>query len=199
MKYDFVEIGTSDFNTLIETATDVTVGLSIEPVRYYLDRLPDRPGVRKIWSAVSADNVKSMLEVYYVPETVIREKGLPDWLRGCNSVGNYHFQHRKLGIEHLVERNHVPCWPIGDLFEREQVTELDVLKLDTEGQDCAILFHLAGWLKQQPTTTRPRKIIFESNELSDPAQVTAVINQYILLGYSLTMSDYDTVLEISST
>ena len=66
MKYDFVEIGTSDFDTLIESATDATVGLSIEPVKHYLDRLPDRPGVRKIWSAISADDVKSMLQVYYV-------------------------------------------------------------------------------------------------------------------------------------
>ena len=199
MKYDFVEIGTSDFDTLIETATDATVGLSIEPVKHYLDRLPDRPGVRKIWSAISADNVKSMLQVYYVPESVIKEKGLPNWLRGCNSVGDYHLQHRKLGIEHLVETSHVPCWPIGELFEREQVTELDLLKLDTEGQDCAILLHLAAWLSTQPATARPRKIIFESNELADPDQVTAVINQFIMLGYSLQISDYDTVLEIVST
>lgn len=199
MKYDFVEIGTSDFDTLIEAATDTTVGLSIEPVRHYLDRLPDRANVRKIWSAVSADNVKSMLQVYYVPESVIREKGLPDWLRGCNSVGDYHFQHRKLGIEDLVETSHVPCWPIGDLFEREQVTELDLLKLDTEGQDCAILLHLAAWLSTQPAGAKPRKIIFESNELADPDQVTAVINAYMMLGYTLTMSDYDTVLEILST
>lgn len=199
MKYDFVEIGTSDFDTLIETATDTTQGLSIEPVKHYLDRLPDRPGVRKVWSAISANNVKSMLEVYYVPESVIKEKGLPDWLRGCNSVGDYHLQHRKLGIEHLVETSHVPCWPIGELFEREQVTELDLLKLDTEGQDCAILLHLAAWLTNQPATARPRKIIFESNELANPDQVTAVINQYIMLGYSLQISDYDTVLEIVST
>ena len=199
MKYDFVEIGTSDFDTLIETATDSTVGLSIEPVRYYLDRLPERAGVKKLWCAVSADNCKAMLEVYYVPESVIKEKGLPDWLRGCNHVGDYHFQHRKLGIEHLVETSHVPCLPIGELFEREQVTELDLLKLDTEGQDCAILLHLAAWLAQQSATARPRKIIFESNELANPDQVTAVINQYIMLGYNLRISDYDTVLEISDT
>ena len=199
MKYDFVEIGTSDFDTLIETATDSTVGLSIEPVKHYLDSLPHRPGVRKIWSAISAGNVKSILQVYYVPESVIEEKGLPYWLRGCNSVGDYHLQHRQLGIEHLVETSHVPCWPIGELFEREQVTELDLLKLDTEGQDCAILLHLAAWLSTQPATVRPRKIIFESNELADPDQVTAVINQYIMLGYSLQKSGYDTVLEIVST
>jgi hypothetical protein len=198
MKYDFVEIGTSDFDTLIEKATDTTQGLSIEPVKHYLDRLPDRPGVRKIWSAISADNVKSMLQVYYVPESVIQEKGLPDFLRGCNSVGDYHFQHRNLGIEHLVETSHVPCWPIGELFEREQVTELDLLKLDTEGQDCAILFHLATWLSNQPATARPKKIIFESNQLTDPDQVKAVINQYVMLGYRLLSSGEDTVLEIVS-
>jgi hypothetical protein len=140
-----------------------------------------------------------MLEVYYVPESVIKEKGLPDWLRGCNHVGDYHFQHKKLGIERLVETSHVPCLPIGELFEREQVTELDLLKLDTEGQDCAILLHLADWLQQQPATARPRKIIFESNELADSNQVTAVINKYIMLGYNLQISDYDTVLEISDT
>jgi len=184
---------------LIETATDATRGLSIEPVRYYLDRLPERAGVKKLWCAVSADNCKAMLEVYYVPESVIKEKGLPDWLRGCNHVGDYHFQHKKLGIEHLVETSHVPCLPIGELFEREQVTELDLLKLDTEGQDCAILLNLADWLQQQPATARPRKIIFESNELADSNQVTAVINKYIMLGYNLQISDYDTVLEISDT
>ncbi len=63
MKYDFVEIGTSDFDTLIQTATDTTRGLSIEPVRHYLDRLPSPAGVKKIWAGVSADNVKARLEV----------------------------------------------------------------------------------------------------------------------------------------
>jgi hypothetical protein len=45
--YDFIEIGTSDFDTLIETSDDKTVGLSIEPIKYYLDRLPERKNVKK--------------------------------------------------------------------------------------------------------------------------------------------------------
>ena len=36
--YDFIEIGTSDFDTLIESSDDNVVGLSIEPIKYYLDR-----------------------------------------------------------------------------------------------------------------------------------------------------------------
>lgn len=199
MKYDFVEIGTSDFDTLIQGASDTTRGLSIEPVRHYLDRLPSPAGVRKLWCAVSANNENGVLKVYHVPEATISAHGLPDWLRGCNSVGDYHFQHRKLGIEHLVETNHVPCYPIGELFERESVTELDLLKLDTEGQDCAILLHLADWLQTQPATVRPRQIIFESNELADPEQVARVILRYLTLGYRVVRAGYDTVLEISAT
>ena len=46
MKYDFIEIGTSNFDTLIEAADDTTVGISIEPIGYYLDQLPDRARVK---------------------------------------------------------------------------------------------------------------------------------------------------------
>ena len=42
MYFDFVEIGTSDFDTLIAAADQNTIGLSIEPIREYLDRLPSK-------------------------------------------------------------------------------------------------------------------------------------------------------------
>lgn len=47
-KLDFIEIGTSDFETLIQTCDDNTYGLSIEPIKKYIDRLPNRPNVVKI-------------------------------------------------------------------------------------------------------------------------------------------------------
>ena len=37
--YDFIEIGTSDFQTLIEEASDEAIGLSVEPISYYLNKL----------------------------------------------------------------------------------------------------------------------------------------------------------------
>ena len=116
MKYDFVEIGTSNFDTLIEQATDETVGLSIEPIRHYLDSLPNKANVKKLNCAVSPKNCCEILEVFYVPEQTIADKNLPDWLRGCNSVGDYHYQHRKLDILNLVKKQHVPCYPIADIF-----------------------------------------------------------------------------------
>ena len=197
MKYDFVEIGTSNFDTLIETATDVTRGISVEPIQYYLNSLPNPPGVIKFKGAVSATNTHETLEVYYVPEHLVRQHNLPDWLRGCNSVGDYHFQHHALNIRHLVERDQVECVPIGDLFDRYDITELDYLKIDTEGNDCAIMLHLYDYIKD--SNLRPRRILFESNELASPAQVQLVISRFVDLGYNLVRSDYDTVLEISAT
>jgi len=194
MKYDFVEIGTSDFDALIQTATDTTRGISIEPMQYYLDRLPNPAGVTKLCCAVSANGQAAMLSMYYVPDAAIREHALPEWLRGCNSIGSYHLQHRKLGIEHLVQVTHVPAYPLARIFEQHQVTELDLLKIDTEGQDADILLNLADNMLVQP-----RKIVFESNELSDPSKVKAVVDRYVDLGYRVSHAGLDTVLEISST
>ena len=45
--YDFIEIGTSDFDTLIQKCSDDSVGLSIEPLKSHLDRLLNKPNVKK--------------------------------------------------------------------------------------------------------------------------------------------------------
>jgi hypothetical protein len=195
MKYDFIEIGTSNFDTLIEAADDTTVGLSIEPVGYYLDQLPDRACVKKLEVAVARNNKYGFMSVYYVPERTIRARGLPDWLRGCNCVGNYHPKHIELAVRDLVQIAEVEIIPIGEVFNCYDVTELDYLKIDTEGADCEIMKHLADFLKPEPATRYPRKILFESNELANQGQVEYVKAEFIKLGYCVAKSGYDTVLE----
>ena len=195
MKYDFIEIGTSNFDTLIESADDTTVGLSIEPIGYYLDQLPDRLNVKKLEVAVARNNRYGFMPVYYVPERTIRARGLPEWLRGCNSVGEYHPKHIELGVRDLVQINEVEIIPIGEVFNCYDVTELDYLKIDTEGADCEIMQHLCDFLKTEPVTRYPRKILFESNELANQDTVEYVKTEFIALGYRVTRSGYDTVLE----
>ena len=45
--YNFIEIGTSNFDTLIEKANDDTMGISVDAVKYYIDQLPEKPNVKK--------------------------------------------------------------------------------------------------------------------------------------------------------
>ena len=196
MKYDFIEIGTSNFDTLIETASNTTVGLSIEPIKYYLDSLPNRAGVKKLNCAVSRTNQKETLEVHYVPQATVKEHNLPDWLCGCNAVGDYHLQHHVLNVTHLVVKEPVPSIPIGEIFEQNNVTELDYLKIDTEGSDCEIMLYLFEYLSKQDASRYPKKILFESNELAVPAQVELVKAKFSTLGYRITQTGYDTILEI---
>ena len=193
MKYDFIEIGTSNFDTLIEAADDDTVGISIEPIRYYLDQLPNRAGVKKLAVAISRNH--GMLPVFYIPERTIRARGLPEWLRGCNSVGDYHPKHVELMVRDLVRIDTVDIMTIRDIFDLHNVTELDYLKIDTEGADCEIMRHLSEILKTEPTTRYPKKILFETNELANQGQVEYVKAEFIKLGYCVTKSGYDTVLE----
>jgi hypothetical protein len=135
------------------------------------------------------------MSVYYIPERTIRARGLPDWLRGCNSVGDYHPKHIELAARDLVRVMEVEVMPIGEIFICYDVTELDYLKIDTEGSDCKIMQHLADFLKTEPATRYPKKILFESNELADQEQVEQVKAKFITLGYCVTKSGYDTVLE----
>ena len=195
MKYDFIEIGTSNFDTLIESADDTTVGISIEPIGYYLDQLPDRACVKKLEIAVSRNNMYEFMSVYYVPERTIRARGLPDWLRGCNSVGDYHPKHIELAVCDLVQVTEVEVMPIGEIFQCYDVTELDYLKIDTEGSDCKIMQHLHAFLTAEPISRYPKKILFESNELADQGEVEYIKADFITLGYRVTKSGYDTVLE----
>ena len=65
MKYDFIEIGTSDFDTLIQSSNTTTKGISIEPLKFYLDNLPNNDNIIKSNYAVS--NFNGKIDIYYVP------------------------------------------------------------------------------------------------------------------------------------
>ena len=69
IEYDFIEIGSSNFDTEIEKADDNTVGLSYEPLKMYLDDLPEKLKCKKINKAVSNKNDK--LTIFYIkPENI---------------------------------------------------------------------------------------------------------------------------------
>ena len=120
-----VEIGTCDFETQAGRAD----GLFIEPIKYYFDRLPP---CRKENVAVS--NYTGEIDIYHVAPEDIAAHGLSDWLRGCNSVGRPHAQHAALPPA-IVRVSRVPVVRIKSLLDKHAITEIDRLKMDTEGHD----------------------------------------------------------------
>lgn len=199
MDYDFVEIGTSDFDTLIQTCPDTAVGLSVDPIQYYLDRLPVKPHVTKVNAAVSDSDGE--VTCYYVPEEKIRIHNLPQWVRGCNSIGAPHptvasvLAHAGLSADTMVESFTIPKLSMTSLIRQYNIKSIKYLKIDTEGHDCVIL---AGYIDAVLHGVIPpaQKILFESNILTPRATIDATISRLVALGYIQTSAGgNDTIME----
>jgi len=177
MKFDFIEIGTSDFHTLIQQANDSTVGISIEPIKSYLDSLPDKPNVIKVNAAMS--DKESFIDIYHVPAKIIYDKCLPIWLRGCNSVTKPHdYARTKLGPElydSLVQVDKVPCITWKKLVEDHNITGIEYLKIDTEGHEAIILKDYFDACSKDPRLYA-KKIKFEYNETSDKVALDKIMD-----------------------
>lgn len=193
--YNFIEIGTSNFDTLIQKANNTTVGLSVEPMTHYLEQLPNKDQVTKVNCAVAFDNTEADVEIYFIPESVIKENNLSHWLVGCNSINGYHPAHK--GHEQLVITKTIKQIPISKLFDNNNVTSLDLLKIDTEGGDSKILTHLFPYIKEK--NIYPKKIQFETNKLTPENEINSVISLYESVGYKVTKRNkHNTSLELDT-
>jgi FkbM family methyltransferase len=249
---DFLEIGTSNFNTIsqmldppppipVSDAAGARVGaqaqgaaavagdpltlrgMAVEPSAEYLAQLPDRPGVLKVNAAIvpeSSTDTKSStaddavegplgssqrrgggqegryLDFYHIPESVIDREGLAQFLKGCNSIGDYHLLHKKGGFTHLVQIRKVPALTIRELLTTHRVRRVRLLKIDAEGYDITILQELYHYLvASRDELLYPERILFESNDPYRVAEVVQLVQQYVSLGYNVAYSGDDTILE----
>jgi FkbM family methyltransferase len=188
---DFIEIGTSDFCTEIQNATGKT-GLSVEPIKHYLDALPDIDGVTKVHAAVS--NYDGHINIYGVVPDLITKYQFPDWVRGCNSVNNYHPTVLRLILDkHLDEReiftvDRVPVMTFSTLVKKHNIRGCQYLKIDTEGHDVVILNSYIDCISRGEFSLVP-KIQFEANELTESNVIDGILEKLNVLGYKVTFRD----------
>jgi hypothetical protein len=198
--YDFIEIGTCDFDTLVEQSSEDSIGICVEPIKDYLDKLPNRINVKKINKAISFDNTEGWVDFYYIPEKTLIENKLNLGLKGCNSINNYHPHHIKKKITHLVKIHKVELVKLETLFKEHYVRRIKHLKLDTEGGDCFILQNLYNYLIPLNKEFYPDMITFETNLLTAYDTILKTIKIYESIGYKIKskndfVKDGNTVLE----
>lgn len=182
MHYDFIEIGTSDFDTLIELATDKTRGLSIEPLEFYLNNLPSKPLVTKVNCAIS--NYCGEINLFYVDPEDIKNHSLGIQTRGCNSVNEPHRAHKEyaeMGLSHIVKQKKVEVINWKELIKRYGIESVDLLKIDAEGHDSVILKDL---FDESVYRIFPKTIIFEANGLTKGEEVENVLSRAKSFGYT---------------
>jgi len=212
--YDFVEVGTCFFDTLIEKADDNTVGLSVEPIKMYQDKLPVKPNVVKVNAALVSDEDfgDGTIVFYYVHEDVINKHNLGTWLAGCNTVNKPHdfhvayyynpyewhlaedkskFQTHNLLELGMVNVDTVKCLTFKNLVDEYEIGYIKYLKVDVEGYDCKLVNAALDYFVEYDKC--PDQIYFESNSHSDKADVALLTKRLQLLGYKLVITQFDTL------
>jgi FkbM family methyltransferase len=215
MFLDFLEIGTSDFHTEIQKANPETVGISIEPVKYYLDKLPNKKNCRKYNLAISDKNGES--KVYYMSEANIKKYKFPSWVKGCNTINSYHptvikqINKKSLNIEDLIDSYFVKVMTLYSFLDKENIGGIFYLKIDTEGHDIIILNKFLDDIEKINTNHKigkdldklsnellPNKLLFESNVLTKKSKVKKIIERLEDFGYHLLKSGNDTLMELKT-
>jgi FkbM family methyltransferase len=188
--YDYVEIGTSDFDSLVDVLPENYKGLSIEPIKYYLDRLPNSPNNKKLNIAIS--DIDGDLTFYYIDPANIEEHNMPQWIRGCNSINNPHPSTERYlkenSLEHLYEKHKVETLSFRSLIQKYDISEIKLLKIDTEGHDFVIIRDM---LK---TNIRPEKLIFEANTLYTTEEISSIVDELKDYGYVLVHKDSQNIV-----
>jgi hypothetical protein len=197
---DFIEIGTSNFDTLLQTAKPNEIGISVEPILHYLTSLPDKKNVLKVNTAITSNRTADSIDIYYIPEDVIDTNGIDYWFKGCNSVNSYHPLHIRYNLQKFVRINKSKLVNIEDFLREYRVRGIKYLKIDTEGHDIVILNGLFDYLESEPKKSKkyyPKKILFESNFITPKEKVDAIIERSRVFGYKLVSRDNsDTRLEL---
>jgi FkbM family methyltransferase len=193
MIYDFIEIGTSDFETLIEVS-EGKIGLTIEPLSFYLNNLPNNPTVIKVNCAIT--NYDGQIKMYYINPTDIIDYQLPDWLKGCNSISKPHpsalTELNNRGLESLMQTKTCECLSWETLIQRYDIQEVNLLKIDTEGHDCEIINSILN-----TGTVLPKKLHFEANILTDSEIINNTLNKLTDLGYKVILkTDHEIIVEL---
>ena len=147
MHFDFVDIGTSNFQTSISELNinpDFTI-LLVEPVSMYLNQFRKHTNQNVYLCECAVSDIRGEDTMYYLTEEFI-ESNLPehDYLRGCNSIGAPH----SMVIDALtlidsdisvLQTEKVEKITFDDLCSRYSITSIGKLKIDVERHEHAIL------------------------------------------------------------
>ena len=189
MHYDYVDIGTSDFEHSGELINNVKV-LLVEPLMCYYNKLPNKDNITKANYAIS--NFIGSTKIYYIDPDDIKKYDLPEFLKGCNSIINEHntalYELKKTNLEHLYKCETVKVITLENLFSQYNVSSITNLKIDTEGHDHIILKQVLELVKEDflINTIQFEYFVF-GDFFNNVAELNLLLEQFNNIGYSWYM------------
>jgi len=161
-------------------------GILLEPVADYFAELEknyaDCPNLKLINAAI-ADH-EGTVTIYRVNPL---DTSLPKWKQGIASLHKEH--HLRSGTsDDVMVAEQVPCLPLMSLLDRHNVTSLDLLQIDAEGCDLAIIKSL------DLTRILPKILHFEhrlGEEVHSQKDFSEVLGMLVANGYKLFVNKAD--------
>ena len=170
---DFIEIGTSDFESVSQSAPSTAKGLAVEAMSVYLHRLQVKAQVAKLNAAVigtgGLGSMPDFVSMFYVDPADISRLKLPYWMKGCNQVGHPHPEvraelHRR-GLPDLMRNMSIPATTYGQIIRDREIRSVGLLKVDVEGLEGPILRD-AQDLCERVRALCPRIVMFETTHMT---------------------------------
>jgi FkbM family methyltransferase len=186
MKYKFLDIGTSCFATSIDNnfRQGKDKGILVEPIKKYLDLIPDIQGVIKANFAISNYCGEGTMyapiidhDLTYTPKEYfeIEDKKISGEYgkAGSNSLNKKHPNMDKFKREFET----IPCSVITleSLCSMFEINEVESIKIDTEGHENIVLIQLIQLMRDKKITIK-KSITFESNYLNNQQELLGLGN-----------------------
>ena len=138
-------------------------GILVEPIDYYFDRLKEnyKNNPQLVFEKVAISEKQEIRDFYRVKEGL---DFLPAWSKG---LGTFYphvlLKHRWMipKLKNYIIKERVSCISLKQLLERHRVEKIDLLMIDTEGYDCAIIKQLDFDI------FKPNIIIYEHKHLKN--------------------------------
>ena len=162
----FLEIGTCDFDTLNHLSNDGWRGVIVEPIKKYLNNIPQLPNIHYLNYAVDWES--GTRAMYLAPDDIVEQDH--------DFAGMSSFYNTNSILKNEVVVNTIT---IHQIYTLCNITEIDLLKIDTEGHDYEILRMVLNY------TIRPKYIQAEIKHLNS---TTGIVDLLDLHGYHSTIS-----------
>lgn len=155
--FDFVDIGTSYFDTSVDYAKSGQRILLVEPIREYLGRIKNPPGIEVVKENAAIMGYTGKGKIFYVDEERSRKYGLPEWVYGCNSIDVPHPTILMMCVDgkiptSVIDEREIPVLTFRDLVEKHHIRSIGHLRIDTEGNDHVILADVIDILGEKKLT-----------------------------------------------
>jgi len=186
----FIQIGANNgkrFDPIFNIVNKLNLkGIALEPVKEYFDELVlnyKNSNVLPVNKAIFEENKE--ITIYRVKQDAV----INEWEKGIASLNSEHYKKSNVSDANIIKET-VEAITFEKLFKDYNVSNIDLLQIDTEGYDYNLL-KLFPFEKFQPSI-----IHFEHglpNHIMTHEQITEIISILIGYGYKIIMKQYDCI------